>query len=192
MAASKENENQCPHLELIRMLSQELEVSQEVARHIYNVFYVVILKLLKRYDTVCVTPFLKINRKTSKEKLMYDVNRGEYVTTIPKEKLYCRIASRYKDVEYFDRYIDEYEEKKIQQEILKAQLEEARRAEIEEKKAEIAKERKNKRRRTKYRKRKIAERNRAIERLIHYETILEKSEKDKYRKELARRKKGCK
>ena len=68
MAASKENENQCPHLELIRMLSQELEVSQEVARHIYNVFYVVILKLLKRYDTVCVTPFLKINRKTSKER----------------------------------------------------------------------------------------------------------------------------
>ena len=191
----KNDGNACPHHDFIKALAQELGITQILARHVYTVFYVVILKLLKEYDTVSVTPFLKLTRKMTKEKNMYDVNSGEYVTTVPQEKLYCRIASRYQHVGYFDRYLVEYEEKLRKQEEYEIQKEQERLEREQEKelnRKQLAQERRKKRLKSKRRRRKEAERVRAIERMIHYESILEQHEKEKYRKELARRKKGYK
>lgn len=189
------SENLCPQLEFIRALSKELGVSQAIAKHIYTVYYVTVLRVLKDYDTVCVTPFLKMYRKTPKEKLMYNMNTGEYVMTEPKEKFYARIATRYQTVESFDRFLDDYEDKlrkQEQYEIQEEQERQEREAEREAYKEEQRRLRRNKRRRTKYRKMKDRERVRAIERMIHYEGILESHEKERYRRELERRKKGYK
>ena len=56
--STKRSENACPHGEFIRAFATELGVSQAVAKHIYTVFYVTILKQLKTYDAVNITPFL--------------------------------------------------------------------------------------------------------------------------------------
>ena len=191
----KKDEYCCPHAEFIKALATELDVTLSVARHIYTVFYITILKQMKIYDTVSVTPFLKISRKMTKEKRMYDVNTGEYVTTIPREKFYCRIATRYQDVEHFDKYLVDYEEKLRQQEIYEMQLEQERKLieeERERRKEELARGRRNKRRRNKYRQRKHEQRIKAIEKLLEYESLMEKHEKEKYRRELQQRKKGYK
>ena len=193
--STKRSENACPHGEFIRAFAIELGVSQAVAKHIYTVFYVTILKQLKTYDAVNITPFLEMSRRMTKSKRMYDLNNGCYINTVPTEKFYCRIATCKQNVEAFDSYLQNYEERLRKQEeyaIQEEQEREEREAEKARRKEELARERRNKRRRTKYRRRKEAERARAIERMIHYESILEQHEKEKYRKELARRKKGYK
>lgn len=195
MGKSKNNENLCPQHEFLKMLAEELGVTQVVAKHIYTVFYIVMLKQLKEYDTVAITPFIKVFRKTTKEKRLYNVHTGEYEVTTPKEKLYARVAARYTEFDCFDKYLEDYEERLRKQEEYEVQLEQERQErelEKERRKEELARERRNKRRRSKYHRRKNAERMRAIERMLHYETILEENEKDRYRKELAKRKKGYK
>ena len=195
MGKAKKDENTCPQAEYVRLLAQELGVTQVVAKHIYMVFYIVLLKLLKEYDTVNVTPFIKVNRKMTKEKRMYNNRTGEYYTTKPKEILYARVATRSQDVEYFQRYLDEYEErlrKQAEYEVLLEQQRQEREAEKQRLKEERARERRNKQRRSRYHRRKYDERTRAIERMIHYEGILEEHEKERYRRELRRRKKSYK
>ena len=195
MGKAKKDENLCAQSEFVKLLAQELGTTQAVAKHIYMVFYVVVLKLLKEYDTVNITPFIKVGRKTTKEKNMYNNKTGEYYKTTPKEILYARVATRSQDVEYFQRYLDEYEErlrKQAEYEVLLEQQRQEREAEKQRLKEERARERRNKQRRSRYHRRKYDERTRAIERMIHYEGILEEHEKERYRRELRRRKKSYK
>ena len=195
MGKAKKNENLCAQSEFIKLLAQELGVTQVVSKHIYMVFYIVVLKLLKEYDTVNITPFIKVGRKTTKEKNMYNNKTGVYYKTTPKEILYARVASRSQEVEYFQRYLDEYEErlrKQAEYEVLLEQQRQEREAEKQRLKEERARELRNKQRRSRYHRRKYDERTRAIERMIHYEGILEEHEKERYRRELRRRKKSYK
>ena len=195
MGKAKKNENLCAQSEFIKLLAQELGVTQVVSKHIYMVFYIVVLKLLKEYDTVNITPFIKVGRKTTKEKNMYNNKTGEYYKTTPKEILYARVAARSQEVEYFQRYLDEYEErlrKQAEYEVLLEQQRQEREAEKQRLKEERARELRNKQRRSRYHRRKYDERTRAIERMIHYEGILEEHEKERYRRELRRRKKSYK
>ena len=195
MGKAKKNENLCAQSEFIKLLAQELGVTQAVSKHIYMVFYIVALKLLKEYDTVNTTPFIKVGRKTTKEKNMYNNRTGEYYKTTPKEILYARVAARSQEVEYFQRYLDEYEErlrKQAEYEVLLEQQRQEREAEKQRLKEERARELRNKQRRSRYHRRKYDERTRAIERMIHYEGILEEHEKERYRRELRRRKKSYK
>ena len=195
MAKAKKDENLCAQSEFIKLLAQELGVTQVVSKHIYMVFYIVVLKLLKEYDTVNITPFIKVGRKTTKEKNMYNNKTGEYYKTTPKEILYARVAARSQEVEYFQRYLDEYEErlrKQAEYEVLLEQQRQEREAEKQRLKEERARELRNKQRRSRYHRRKYDERTRAIERMIHYEGILEEHEKERYRRELRRRKKSYK
>lgn len=195
MGKSKNNEYTCPQSEFVKMLASELNVSQDVAKHIYTVFYVVLLKQLKEYDTVPLTPFIKVSRKMTKEKRMYNNKTGEYYNTEPKEKLYARVATRSQNVEDFQKYLDDYEErlrKQAEYEVLLEQERQERELEKQRRKEELARERRNKQRRSRYKRKKYDERTRAIERMLHYEGILEEHEKDRYRKELRRRKKGYK
>lgn len=195
MGKAKKNENLCAQSEFIKLLAQELGVTQAVSKHIYMVFYIVVLKLLKEYDTVNITPFIKVGRKTTKEKNMYNNKTGEYYKTTPKEILYARVAARSQEVKYFQRYLDEYEErlrKQAEYEVLLEQQRQEREAEKQRLKEERARELRNKQRRSRYHRRKYDERTRAIERMIHYEGILEEHEKERYRRELRRRKKSYK
>ena len=195
MGKAKKDENLCAQSEFIKLLAQELGVTQVVSKHIYMVFYIVVLKLLKEYDTVIITPFIKVGRKTTKEKNMYNNKTGEYYKTTPKEILYARVAARSQEVEYFQRYLDEYEErlrKQAEYEVLLEQQRQEREAEKQRLKEERARELRNKQRRSRYHRRKYDERTRAIERMIHYEGILEEHEKERYRRELRRRKKSYK
>lgn len=195
MGKAKNNENLCPQSEFVRMLANELGVTQVVAKHIYMVFYIVLLKQLKEYDTVNITPFIKVGRKTTKEKNMYNNKTGEYYKVEPKEVLYARVATRSQNIEDFQKYLDDYEErlrKQAEYEVLLEQEKQERELEKQKRKEELARERRNKQRRSRYHKRKYDERTRAIERMLHYEGILEEHEKDRYRKELRRRKKGYK
>ena len=195
MGKAKKNENLCAQSEFIKLLAQELGVTQAVSKHIYMVFYIVVLKLLKEYDTVNITPFIKVGRKTTKEKNMYNNKTREYYKTTPKEILYARVAARSQEVEYFQRYLDEYEErlrKQAEYEVLLEQQRQEREAEKQRLKEERARELRNKQRRSRYHRRKYDERTRAIERMIHYEGILEEHEKERYRRELRRRKKSYK
>lgn len=195
MGRARSDEHLCPQSEFIKMLASELDVTQVVAKHIYMIFYIVLLKQLEVYDTVSLTPFIKVGRKMTKEKTLYNNKTGEYYTTEPREKLYARIASRSQDFESFKVYLDDYEErlrKQAEYEVLAEQQRQERELEKQRLKEERAKERRNKQRRSRYHKRKYDERTRAIERMIHYEGILEQHEKERYRRELKRRKKSYK
>ncbi len=184
--ANKPN-NPCPIDVFIRKLAQELDVSLEVARHIYETFTVTSIELLEEYDSVKPVVFVHVDRAMTNSVKKYNPNTQEVEMTEPKDRIKAYVTRSYKDYDKTHELVDRRNEKLERQEIRKAQIEqenEERRKEIEEYKR---KTRKAKRRRTRYRKMKDRQRQRAIERLIEEEMRIELEEKRQYEKDLRRR-----
>ena len=180
----------CPQDILVKQLAQMLNVTQDVASYIYETFTVVCINLLKDYNVVKVLPFVYLERKTTKPKNMYNVNTGEYVTTVPKEKLSARVTNAYTNIEKTEQYVQRYEERLLRQQLYKQQLEQEREEQRKEYEEYKQKQRRNARRRSKYRKQKVKLRQQAIERMIEDEARFALDEKEKYKRDLQRRIKG--
>ena len=182
--------NPCPIDVFIRKLAKELDVSLDVARHIYDTMTVVSVELLEEYDSVKPISFVHVDREMTSEKRRYNPTTGETTILVPKDRIKAYVTRSYKDYDRVHEFIDEREEKLERQRIRETQLAEEReekRKEIEEYKR---KQRKNQRRRTHYRKMKERQRQRAIERLIEEEMMIEQEEKRQYEKDLRKRLKG--
>lgn len=190
MARTPSSDNPCPQEEFIRQFAKMLDVTQDVASHIYETFTVTCIKLLREYDGIKVLPFVYLERKMTKSKNMYNVNTGETGMSVPREKLTARVTKTYDNMERAEQYIERYEERLRKQEIYMAQVEQEReekRKEIEEYKR---KQRKNAKRRSRYHRQKDRMRQRAIERMIEDEARFELHEKEQFKKDLYRRLKG--
>lgn len=186
----KSTENPCPQEVLIKQLAEELDVTYDVAKHIYETFTVTCIELLEEYDCVKVLPFVFLERRMTTPKKMYNVNTGEMCVTESKEQLKARVTPTYKDMANTDIYIERRDERLRRQALYEAQVQqehEERQKLMEEQKR---RQRRNKRRRTRYHKQKERQRQRAIERLIEDEARFEAHEREQYKKDLKKRLKG--
>lgn len=179
--------NPCPQDVFIRKLAEELDVTLEVARHIYETMSVVSVKLLEEYDSIKPISFVHVDREMTSEKRRYNPATGETTILAPKDRIKAYVTRSHKDYEKVHELVDKRNEKLERQEIRNAQLEQEREEERKIREEHKRKQQKAKHRRSRYRKMKDRQRQRAIERLIKEEMQIELEEKRQYEKDLRKR-----
>ena len=183
----KSSENPCPQEVLIKQLAEELDITVELAKHIYETFTVTCIELLDEYDCVKVLPFVFLERKMTTPKKMYNVNTGELCMTESKEQLKARVTPTYKDVDSTNVYVERRNERLEKQAIYEAQVQQEREERQKLMEEEKRRQRRNARKRSRYKKQKERARKRAIERMIEDEIRFEAHEREQYKKDLQKR-----
>lgn len=186
----KSTENPCPQDILIKQLAQDLDVTMEVAKHIYDVYTITCVQLLEEYDCVKVLPFVYLERKMTTPKKMYNVNTGEMCITESKDQLKARVTAGCKDYGNTDKYLERHEQRLEKQALYEAQVQQEREERQKQMEEEKRRQRRNARKRTRYRKQKERQRKRAIERMLEDEARFELHEREQYKRDLQRRLRG--